>query len=122
VRERTLAELGQHFADGNIDYRGLGAKLLALGEPRSAFAALQVGELRDARADMLRRLNAPGAPPAVPALGANAPGLPRPAVAAPRAPAMPGLPFAADVWGSPDGYNVDPTWPGNYFKAGPDGS
>ena len=93
VRERTLAELGQHFAGGNIDYRTLGAKLFALGEPRSGVAALQMGEQHDARAEMLRRLNAlpTGMPPraAVP---------PRPRAARP----MSGMPAAPGGWPWPD--------------------
>jgi hypothetical protein len=62
VRERTLAELGQHFADGNIDYRGLGAKMFAIGEPRTGLLALQAAERREAMPEMLRRLIAQGAP------------------------------------------------------------
>jgi hypothetical protein len=92
VRERTLAELGQHFADGNIDYRGLGAKLFALGEPRSAFAALQAADRREERAEWLRRLNAPGAPP------------PQPPATAPQGPAPPstsGLPWGPSLWRDP---------------------
>ena len=84
VRERTLAELGQHFANGDIDYRGLGAKLFALGEPRSAFAALQAAEQREARAAWLRQLGAQGAPP------------PQPPATAPQGaapPATTGLPW-----------------------------
>jgi hypothetical protein len=108
VRERTLAELGQHFANGDIDYRGLGAKLFALGEPRAAMSALQMGEVRDARA---LQMHAPGAPPQpalTPQLPARSrPGLPPQAQPLPRFVAQPlaqvmvppaGLPLAPGVW------------------------
>jgi hypothetical protein len=113
VRERTLAELGQHFADGNIDYRGLGAKLFALGEPRSGLLALQTAEQRDARAEMLRRLNAPGA---LPQQAANAPQVPAPPPQAVNA--MPPIPGARQ---SADGnwYVDDPDRPGQYLKVKP---
>jgi hypothetical protein len=100
MRERTLAELGQHFANGDIDYRGLGAKLFALGEPRSAMSALQMGEQRDARAQMLGQVNVPGAPRSRPALPPQAQPLPRfVAQALPKVMVPPaGLPLAPGVW------------------------
>jgi hypothetical protein len=108
VRERTLAELGQHFANGSTDYRGLGAKLFALGEPRSGFAALQAADLRD---EMWRRLNAPGAPQRQPAMAPPA-AVQRQTPMAPR-PLWPygGMPFAP---GNPyDGASYAPAteWP-----------
>jgi hypothetical protein len=100
VRERTLAELGQHFANGNIDYRGLGAKLFALGEPRTGLAALQAAEQREARAEMLRRQNAqPATAPQV----ANVP--------PPIAPAT--MPLAPGPWRGPAGFYFTPTPPSN---------
>jgi hypothetical protein len=102
VRERTLAELGQHFTDGDIDYRGLGAKLFALGEPRSGFAALQAADQRDAAAEMLRLWNArSGQPPQA----ANAPQAAPPPTRGPS-PAIP--PLAPYV---PHPLAPGPAWP-----------
>jgi hypothetical protein len=126
VRERTLAELGRHFADGNIDYRGLGAKLFALGEPRTGLQALQVAELREARADMLRRQHAPdvlpqgrnavqvGTPPSQPAIA--------PQATSRVTPTLPlAMPWAPGVRRGTDGnlYVEDPSRPGKYLKVTP---
>jgi len=46
-RERTLADLGQHFGRAT-DYKALGAKLIALGDFKNGLAALRLGEARDA--------------------------------------------------------------------------
>jgi hypothetical protein len=47
-RERTLADLGQRFGDGPMDYKALGARLIAAGDIRSGLLALRIGEMRDA--------------------------------------------------------------------------
>jgi hypothetical protein len=97
VRERTLAELGQHFADGNIDYRAIGAKLFALGEPRSGLAALQAAEQRGARAELMRRLNAQDSPQR-PVMGPQVAAMPQTAVPPPTLlPPFSGLPLAPGV-------------------------
>jgi hypothetical protein len=107
VRERTLAELGQHFADGNIDYRGLGAKMFAIGEPRTGLAALQAAEQREQRAEWLRRQNAPGGPPQA----LNAP--------PPTASATTPTPLAPGPWPGPAGFYFTPNSPNNSSRWDP---
>jgi hypothetical protein len=129
VRERTLAELGQHFANGNIDYRGLAAKLFAIGEGRPALTALQSAELRDARAAVPWPQSVQ---PAASARVPNAQAAPQPNAppVRPFAGSMPllgtvppGMPWAADVQRGADGhlYARDPNRPGQYLKVTSDG-
>jgi hypothetical protein len=106
VRERTLAELGQHFANGNIDYRGLGAKLFAIGEPRAGLNALTTAEQRDASTRW----------PAQPVAPPQAPNAPRPAAGAPA----PGNPFVPGAWRGLGGFYTYPC-PGDNSRTGPGG-
>jgi hypothetical protein len=48
-RERTLADLGQHLGDDDVDYKALAAKLMAAGEVRGGLMALNLGLMRDGR-------------------------------------------------------------------------
>jgi hypothetical protein len=47
-RERTLADLGQYFGEGPMDYKTLGARLIAAGDIRNGLLALRMGDMREA--------------------------------------------------------------------------
>jgi hypothetical protein len=48
-RARTLADVGQSFSGGNVDYKALAAKLIAAGDIRNGLMALRFADMRDAR-------------------------------------------------------------------------
>jgi hypothetical protein len=111
VRERTLAELGRHFADGTIDYRGLGAKLFAIGEPRPGLAALQAAEQRDGRVGMMPQLNAQGVPQQRPAMALQAATFPQRAAPAQTLWPFSGLPLAPGMRHDRGWYAPVADWP-----------
>jgi hypothetical protein len=115
-QRRTLAELGEAFKSGNVDYKQAGGKLIQAGDLQSGLALIKLGDEMEADrgfATTLRNLGQPGASPpspgrpsvsspVLPQGGNDAPGPVQP----PATIARPSVPATALVWGDDEAVNA----------------
>jgi hypothetical protein len=105
-QRRTLAELGEAFKSGNVDYKQAGGKLIQAGDLQSGLALIKLGEEAAAGQEFSRTLatlGQPGASPPSPGPRASSPVLQQPGARQPVGPVVldpSGKPAAQDAEGA----------------------